>query len=251
MFVQIAEAADLAQALTWRVIEKAGAAASVLPDISISINLPPVSLTDVTFPDRVMAHLATSGLTAVTPALRDHGDLRCTRGGVGARHPDAPAAEGLLARDRRFRAGLFVAGPAAAAALLGVEDRSLLRLAPGPRRRLAIHRRALHHAGARPRADRRGGGRRDLGRLRRAEADRVRRRPGLLHHDDPRLSTSWPTGCAPERHCHENEIGRCFCTICENTSRSHSHRTSHLSSPSLSPNRVAIVPASSPRASRR
>lgn len=64
MFVQIAEAADLAQALTWRVIEKAGAAASLLPDVSISINLPPVSLTDVTFPDRVMSHLATSGLTA-------------------------------------------------------------------------------------------------------------------------------------------------------------------------------------------
>ena len=50
MFVEIAEAADLAQALTWRVIEKVATVATVLPDISISINLPPVSLTDVTFP---------------------------------------------------------------------------------------------------------------------------------------------------------------------------------------------------------
>ena len=64
MFVEIAEAADLAQALTWRVIEKVGPVAALLPDLSISINLPPVSLTDVTFPDRVMAHLADSGLVA-------------------------------------------------------------------------------------------------------------------------------------------------------------------------------------------
>ncbi len=62
MFVEIAEAADLAQALTWRVIEKVATVATVLPDISISINLPPVSLTDVTFPDRVTAHLAVSAL---------------------------------------------------------------------------------------------------------------------------------------------------------------------------------------------
>jgi EAL domain-containing protein (putative c-di-GMP-specific phosphodiesterase class I) len=64
MFIEIAEAADLAQALTWRVIEKVAAVAAALPGMSISINLPPVSLTDVTFPDRVMAHLATSGLAA-------------------------------------------------------------------------------------------------------------------------------------------------------------------------------------------
>jgi EAL domain-containing protein (putative c-di-GMP-specific phosphodiesterase class I)/ActR/RegA family two-component response regulator len=62
MFVEIAEAADLAQALTWRVIEKVAPVAATLPRVSISINLPPVSLTDVTFPDRVMAHLANSGL---------------------------------------------------------------------------------------------------------------------------------------------------------------------------------------------
>jgi EAL domain-containing protein (putative c-di-GMP-specific phosphodiesterase class I)/ActR/RegA family two-component response regulator len=64
MFVEIAEAADLAQALTWRVIEKAGAVAETVSGMSISINLPPVSLSDVTFPDRVMTHLAANGLTA-------------------------------------------------------------------------------------------------------------------------------------------------------------------------------------------
>jgi len=71
MFVEIAEAADLAQALTWRVIEKVSAAAAALPGVSISINLPPVSLTDVTFPDRVMAHLALGGL----PASRLHFEI--------------------------------------------------------------------------------------------------------------------------------------------------------------------------------
>jgi EAL domain-containing protein (putative c-di-GMP-specific phosphodiesterase class I)/ActR/RegA family two-component response regulator len=64
MFIGIAEAADLGQPLTWRVIEKVAPVAAALPNISISINLPPVSLTDVTFPDRVMAHLADSGLAA-------------------------------------------------------------------------------------------------------------------------------------------------------------------------------------------
>jgi EAL domain-containing protein (putative c-di-GMP-specific phosphodiesterase class I) len=62
MFVEIAEAADLAQALTWRVIEKVAAVATTIPRISISVNLPPVSLTDVAFPDRVMDHLSDSGL---------------------------------------------------------------------------------------------------------------------------------------------------------------------------------------------
>jgi EAL domain-containing protein (putative c-di-GMP-specific phosphodiesterase class I) len=71
MFVEIAEAADLAQALTWRVIEKVAEAAAALPDLSISINLPPVSLTDVTFPDRVVAHLASGGL----PASRLHFEI--------------------------------------------------------------------------------------------------------------------------------------------------------------------------------
>jgi EAL domain-containing protein (putative c-di-GMP-specific phosphodiesterase class I)/AmiR/NasT family two-component response regulator len=64
MFIGIAEAADLGQPLTWRVIEKVAPVAAALPNISISINLPPVSLTDVTFPDRVMAHLEDSGLAA-------------------------------------------------------------------------------------------------------------------------------------------------------------------------------------------
>jgi EAL domain-containing protein (putative c-di-GMP-specific phosphodiesterase class I)/ActR/RegA family two-component response regulator len=57
MFVEIAEAADLAHALTWRVVEKVAAVAAVLPGTRISVNLPPVALTDVAFPDRVVAHL--------------------------------------------------------------------------------------------------------------------------------------------------------------------------------------------------
>jgi len=71
MFVEFAEAADLAEALTWRVIEKVAAASAVIPSVSISVNLPPVSLTDVGFPDQVMAHLADSGF----PASRLHFEI--------------------------------------------------------------------------------------------------------------------------------------------------------------------------------
>lgn len=64
-FVQIAEAGDLALDLTWRVIDVAARQAAELAarrDLSISINLPAAALTDVSFPDHVIAHLRGTGL---------------------------------------------------------------------------------------------------------------------------------------------------------------------------------------------
>src|SRR3954471_3476733 len=58
MFVQLAEAAGLSLALTWRVLEKAAAQAAAIAEpynLSVSINLPPAALTDITFPDQVLA----------------------------------------------------------------------------------------------------------------------------------------------------------------------------------------------------
>lgn len=70
MFVQIAEAAGLSLALTWRVIEKAAAeaAAIVAPwNLSLSVNLPPAALTDIHFPDAVLN--AVRGTALAPPRL--------------------------------------------------------------------------------------------------------------------------------------------------------------------------------------
>ena len=70
MFVQMAEAADLSLALTWRVIEKVAAQAGALAEpwnLSVSVNLPPAALTDITFPDAVLA--AVRGTPLAPPRL--------------------------------------------------------------------------------------------------------------------------------------------------------------------------------------
>jgi EAL domain-containing protein (putative c-di-GMP-specific phosphodiesterase class I) len=58
MFVQLAEVAGLSLALTWRVLEKAALQAASLTEsfnLSVSVNLPPAALTDIEFPDQVLA----------------------------------------------------------------------------------------------------------------------------------------------------------------------------------------------------
>ena len=58
MFVQLAEVAGLSLALTWRVLEKAASQASSLTEsfnLSVAVNLPPAALTDIDFPDQVLA----------------------------------------------------------------------------------------------------------------------------------------------------------------------------------------------------
>jgi EAL domain-containing protein (putative c-di-GMP-specific phosphodiesterase class I) len=70
MFVQIAEAAGLSLALTWRVIEKAVAQAAPLVDpwkLTLSVNLPPAALTDIHFPDVVLGRVR--GTTLAPPRL--------------------------------------------------------------------------------------------------------------------------------------------------------------------------------------
>jgi EAL domain-containing protein (putative c-di-GMP-specific phosphodiesterase class I) len=69
VFLQIAEAAGLSLALTWRVIEKATAQAAVIAswNLDLSINLPPAALTDISFPDAVLA--AVRGTALAPPRL--------------------------------------------------------------------------------------------------------------------------------------------------------------------------------------
>jgi EAL domain-containing protein (putative c-di-GMP-specific phosphodiesterase class I)/ActR/RegA family two-component response regulator len=70
MFVQLAEAAGLSLALTWRVLEKAAAQAGAIAEpynLSISINLPSTALTDISFPDQVLA--AVHGTALAPPRL--------------------------------------------------------------------------------------------------------------------------------------------------------------------------------------
>jgi len=69
MFVQIADAAGLSLALTWRVIEKAAQARTVIEpwNLSVSINLPPAALTDIDFPDAVLG--AVRGTLLAPPRL--------------------------------------------------------------------------------------------------------------------------------------------------------------------------------------
>jgi EAL domain-containing protein (putative c-di-GMP-specific phosphodiesterase class I) len=58
MFVEVAEAAGLALPLTWRVLEKTAQHASAFSapwNLSVSVNLPPAALTDITFPDAVIS----------------------------------------------------------------------------------------------------------------------------------------------------------------------------------------------------
>jgi EAL domain-containing protein (putative c-di-GMP-specific phosphodiesterase class I) len=70
MFVQIAEAAGLSLALTWRVLEKAAAQAGAIAtpwNLSVSVNLPPTALTDIHFPDSVLE--AVRGTALAPPRL--------------------------------------------------------------------------------------------------------------------------------------------------------------------------------------
>jgi EAL domain-containing protein (putative c-di-GMP-specific phosphodiesterase class I) len=70
MFVQIAEAAGLSLALTWRVLEKVTqqAAAVIAPwNLTLSVNLPPAALTDIHFPDAVLR--AVRGTALAPPRL--------------------------------------------------------------------------------------------------------------------------------------------------------------------------------------
>ena len=101
MFVEIAEAADLAQALTWRVIEKVATAAARASG-HLNLHQPAAGVADRRDVSG-SGHRAPRRRAALPPS-RLHfeitGDLRCTRSGVGARHPDASAAQRLLARDR-------------------------------------------------------------------------------------------------------------------------------------------------------
>jgi EAL domain-containing protein (putative c-di-GMP-specific phosphodiesterase class I) len=71
MFIQIADAAGLSLALTWRVIEKAAAQSGAVIEpwnLTVSINLPPAALTDIDFPDAVLE--AVRGTLLAPPRLR-------------------------------------------------------------------------------------------------------------------------------------------------------------------------------------